>query len=189
MKVFRVKKDVRHYQYFLTEREEDALMLIMDCTPISDRWIPPPVFIFEPKLKAGDFFQFSSSVLITSPRATELLRTHLEMAGELLPLPYQGQEFTLLNITECINCLDYQNSEWVTDEQTGTALWLKKYAFHRHRFTESSLFKIPETSRSEILLVEGLHEPEEEFRAIVQREHLEGLIFEELWCDERNGVS
>mgnify|MGYP001773483530 CR=1 FL=1 len=184
MKVYRIRNDVNHYQYFLTERDADAFKLRMDCVPVADKWDPPPVFIFKPKHKKGDFFQFNSDILITSPRATEVLRTHLEMAGELLPLPYQGQEFTVLNVTECINCLDYQNTEWMYDEQSGVALWPTKYAFLSNRFTESMLFKIPETSRSEILVVEGLHEPNEEFRAVVQQAGLEGLIFEEIWSDD-----
>jgi hypothetical protein len=144
------------------------------------------VYVYKPLHEQGDFFQFSSSALITSPRATEALRDHLEMAGELLPLPHEGQEYTALNVTLCINSLDRERTEWAIHKASGKQLWPRRYAFHAGRFPESSLFKIPETRASEILLVEGGGEfpPDQEFRSIVIREGLRGLAFDELWSDE-----
>ncbi len=184
MKVYRLRNDVNRYQYFLPVDNEDYTKLEGNCTPKAETWSPPPVFVYKPLHKAGDVYQFGSSVLITSPCATKVLRTHLEMAGELLPLPHQGQEYTLLNVTECINCLDQDKTEWVYGETTGARLYPKRYVFHRDRFAESALFKIPETYRGEILVVEGLHGLEEEFRYAVEQAGLKGFRFEELWADE-----
>jgi hypothetical protein len=184
MRVYRIQNDVNHYQYFLTEDEADCEKLVMDCTPRAESWVPPRVFVYMPRHKTGDFYQFGSSALITSPRATEVLRTHLEMAGELLPLPYEGQVFTVLNVTECINCLDQDETQWIYGESTGDKLHVAKYVFHTNRFSESEIFKLPETCKGEVLLAEGLHDPEEEFRYLVHQNGLEGLTFEEIWCDE-----
>jgi hypothetical protein len=184
MKVYRLRSDVNHYRYFLPEREEDALALEMDCTPKEETWVPPPVFIYEPMLKAGDFYQFEGSKLITTLRATEVLEEFLEMAGELLPLPYGGEVYTVLNVLECINCLDHERTQWRLGPDTGEKLGPRQYAFHPDRFSESPLFKIPETCRSQILLVEGLRDPEEEFRYVVENAGLNGLVFEELWDSE-----
>ena len=101
------------------------------------------------------------------------------MAGELLPLPYQGQEYTLLNVTECINCLDEEHTEWVY--HLGTKIQIAKYVFHPDRFSESTIFKIPQTRRGEILTVEGLKDPEDEFKYVVEKEGLKGIEFEMLW--------
>jgi hypothetical protein len=184
MKVYRIDHDTQHYQYFLVENDDEVERLVMDCTPKADTWSSPSVFVFKPMLKAGDFYQFEGDLLITSPRATEVLRTHLEMAGELLPLPYQGEEYTVLNVTECINCLDGDKTEWAVDDETGERLYPEKYVFHRDRFTESALFKIPETHGAEILVVEGLHDPEEEFRYMVEQANLKGLIFVQFWSSD-----
>jgi hypothetical protein len=184
MRVYSIENDVSHYQYFLPAREDEGLPLRMDCTPKAEVWSPPPVFIYRPTLKGGDFYQFHTDLLITSPRATDVLLTHLEMAGELLPLPHQGVEYTILNVLECINCLDQEATEWRLAPRTGERISPKKYVFHSDRFSESMLFKIPETRRGEILVVEGLHDPEEEFRFVVEHAGLKGLLFEELWTDE-----
>ncbi len=181
MRVYRIRSDGNRYQYFLSEREEDWEKLEMDCVPQIETWSPPPVFIYKPKLRQGDFYNFGSGILITSPRATEALRTHLEMAGELLPLPHADQTYTLLNVLECINCLDQERTEWVYGQTTGARIGIKKYVFHPDRFSESRLFKIPETSKSEILVVEWNEESEDEFRNAVEAAQLKGLLFEQLW--------
>ena len=179
--VYRIKSDVNHYQYFLTEQGEDEPKLMMDCTPKAEAWSPTPVFIYMPKLGKGDFYNFTSSALITSPRATEVLHTHLVKAGELLPLPYNGEVYTVLNVTECINCLDHEKTEWVYGKSTGAKIGIKRYTFHRNRFSESDIFKIPETCKSEILVVEGIKDVKDSFKYAVESAGLEGLIFEEVW--------
>jgi hypothetical protein len=181
IRVFRVKNDVDNFQYFLTENESDAPKLMMDGTPKSNIWSPPPVYLFQPKLQKGDFFNFYLDILISSPRATELLHNLFVEAGELLPLPYNDEVFTLLNVTECINCLDQSNTKWIVNETTNVRVMIGHYAFHTNRFSESCLFKIPETSKGEILVVEGLRDPKDEFRYKVDKLGLKGLKFQLLW--------
>jgi len=181
VRVYRIINDVDHYQYFLVQRKEDIPKLIFDCTPRKAKWDPPEVFVLYPRHRVGDFYQFDSSILITSPRATKALRWHLERAGELLPLPYEGSTYTLLNVTECIDVLDVNKSEFVYSP-SGHRIGIKRYAFHADRFTETSLFKIPQTDKSEILVVEGMFDLGE-FREAVEENKLKGLIFTELWND------
>jgi hypothetical protein len=159
------------------------MALIFDGTLRLGNWSPPSVYVFMPRHRPGDFYQFGGGALITTPRATEALEEFLEMAGELLPLPYDGTNYTILNVTEVINCLDREQTEWQRGAD-GAPIWIKRFVFHRDRFTQSPLFKIPETSRSSILVVEGLRAPHEEFRFTVTRAGLSGLVFRELWNDE-----
>jgi hypothetical protein len=184
MKVFKIQNDGNHYQYFLGRTNEDDEILQMDGTPKLESWKAPNVLIYMPKLKRGDFFQFASNHLITSPRATEALRNFLEMSGELLPVPYKGEEYTLLNVTECIDCLDQDKCEWLLNKDTGERIYPLKYVFRRGWFTESPLFKIPESCAREVLLVEGMRNPDQEFRAVVERNGLKGLRYTLLWSDD-----
>lgn len=181
-KVYKIKQ-ASGYQYFLPENQAEWDVLEGRCKPKAATWEPPSVFVFEPFLKEGDFYQFGNSKLIASPRATKALLGHFQIAGELLPLPHEGTEYTLLNVTECINSLHQERTEWHFYE-TGERGLIAKYAFHPDRFTESTIFKIPEMNSTEILVVEGLHDPEDEFRYAVERAELKGLLFEELWSDE-----
>lgn len=107
-----------------------------------------------------------------------------EMAGELLPLKYSGQSYNLVNVLECVNCLDEQKTKWVTGKTTGAKIRIADYHFNKERLSESTIFKIPETALAEILCVEGLKDPADEFKYQVDSRRLKGLRFEELWSDD-----
>lgn len=179
MKVFRFSNDVNHYQFFFTESEDDMMKLNTECVSLIDGWQAPPVFIYKPLNKQGDLFNFSYNTLIFSPRATELLRTHLEMAGELLEIPYKGESYWLLNVLECINCIDEAKSEWVEDN--GVRIYPKRYAFNPRRFSESCIFKIPETYRGEVLVLD--REDGEGFVDALIENQIVGYELELLWTD------
>lgn len=185
MKVYRLVTEVNRYQYFLVEKEEFAEKLSMDCTYRSNSWNPPGVYVYNPRSEVGDFYNFSSNLLISNSKATEILRTFFDMAGEILPLPYQGEVFSVLNVTECINCLDDRETEWLYDPSSNQRVYPIKYSFHANRFTSSRIFKIPETCRGEILVVDKGESTGEEFRSTVELYKLRGLIFEELWSDNK----
>lgn len=179
MRVYRIENDVNHFQYFLPQKGENVFALLTDCTPKAIGWSPPSVYIHEPRHKAGDFYNFELDHVITNPQATVALYAHLIAAGELLPLFYQDEQFTLLNVLQCVDCLDHKLSE----RQPGHYI---KHVFQSHLLAQvqSTIFKIPQARKSEVLVVEGLRSPEEEFRYTVEAAGLRGLLFTELWHDE-----
>jgi hypothetical protein len=187
MKVFRIRLNSNDFQSLLPVDSKvwETDVLKMDCKPKLPAWKPPAVYIGNPKLKQGSFLHLCSGAFVVDSSACEALRTILEMAGELLPLPHQGALFHLMNVLECVNCLDEQNTKWVLGKTTNARIRIKEYHFEASRFSESTLFKIPETAMGEVLTVSGLKDPEDEFKSVVEREGLKGIIFEEVWSDSR----
>src|SRR5690348_11162180 len=120
LRAYKVHCDVDHYQYFLWDVPDDvnySVYAALECEgkPIKKRWKPAPVYIYKPRHKRGDFMavDMGSGGFSIAPGALEKVRKFAEMAGELLPVPYQDQLFMLLNITECFDCLDPDRTEWV----------------------------------------------------------------------------
>jgi hypothetical protein len=183
MKVFQMRVDIDRYQYLLTDPPEEFARLYMDCMPVAATWVPPPVFIVYPRRPRGDFLNANDSVLITSPRATEVLYHQLSWAGEVLPLPYDDEIFGVLNVLKCIDALDQEKTRFRDDEQPGASHEIVRYAFRPERFVETSLFKIPETNQ--IFVLEGANDFEMEFREAVTMANLRGLIFTEIWNDDQ----
>jgi hypothetical protein len=179
--VFRIKNNVNIYQYFLTEIEEEARLLRTNGLSREHSWVPPSVFVYKPQLEIGNFFNFNSDALIADQKATEVLRSFFMESGELLPLPYKGINYTLLNVTECINCLDHDETRWTYDTENKIPLIINKYVFYKNRFPESCIFKIPETAKSELFVVNGLRDTEDEFITKVVESGLKGLYFEKVW--------
>jgi hypothetical protein len=184
MKVYRVRPDVSNYQYFMLEDDSLVLseMLNFDGTAKADGWAAPAVYILEPNLRIGHFpALFSKAVIVVDEVALKQLRGFLEMSGELLPLPYKDKLYHVLNVTGCYNVLDERRTQWRYEKGR---LPIDRYAFHRNRLTETPLFKIPESCRTEILTCEGLNDPEHEFKGRLEQLGLTGLLFEELWSSE-----
>ena len=188
MKIYEIVPDVNHYQSFQYDYPDadpfwKSNQWKFDCIPKASTWVPPKVNILSPKLKWGNFFNLGTGVLVFDTHATEVLRGFLEMSGELLPLNYKGDKFTVLNVTECVDALDDGKTKWVYAKDSGTKIRIEQHAFHRHRLSESPLFKIPETCKSRILTFEGMKDPQDEFKPSIERFGLTGLTFKEIWND------
>ena len=185
MEIFRIRINSNEFQSFLPVDTNiwQTDVLKMNCVPKLSTWRSPEVYVHNPKLEKGDFFHLcSGGFVIGTPVANEL-RTIFEIAGELLPLTHNGLPFYLFNVLECVNCLNTKKTEWVIGKTTGAKIRIKNYQFDKNKLSESTLFKIPETSATEILCVTGLKDSEDEFKTRVERAGLKGLIFERLWSD------
>ena len=170
-----------------SEREAGRDFNEFEGQPYSKKWRPAKVYIDKPRLPRPDFFSYDSKVLVCNERAIELAGEPMEMAGELLPIEVEREKIKLymLNVTECINVLDYEASDW-EELLPGTKL-LDKPAFLPDRFGEhTSLFKIPEGSGLKIYCLERSGDVYDgEFKALVEHHRLTGLEFELIWTDRK----
>jgi hypothetical protein len=186
MKILRILINSNRYQSFLPKDLNiwKTDILKMDCKSKLAKWNEPEIYIQNIKHEPGNFFHLCSGAFVADSSAVEGLRSILEMAGELLPLAHLGSSFFLLNVLECVNCLDNERTTWITGKTTGAKIRIVDYYFNKTQFSESTLFKIPETAMSEILCIEGFKDSEDEFRAQVEAQGLKGLDFEVLWSDQ-----
>ena len=185
MKVFRIVLDVNHYQSLLVE--DDSIWrtneLVFDASPKQNGWKPPGVYVLHPLLKRGNFFHFCAGAFACDRTALGATQDLLERSAELLPIGHKGERLYVVNVTECIAVLDEERTRWIYGETTGMPIRIDRYCFHPRRLTETPLFKIPETARGEIFTVEGMKDPEDEFKYRVEQAGLQGLVFEEVWSE------
>ncbi len=185
MKIFRVITDVNSFQSL--QIEDSAIWntdrLTFDGITKQISWEPPSVYVLRPKNIRGNFFHLAPGTFVLDHTAHEALRDILERCGELLPLPFENTTLWLFNVLQCLNVLNQERTKWVLGKTTGQRIRIEKYAFHPDRLIEAPVFKIPETSRSEILVYENFGDPEIEFRKRVEDQKLSGLIFEEIWSN------
>lgn len=80
--------------------------------PEVDNWQPLQVFVYKPLHKIGNFFGLGPGGLVLDDKAVELLRTFVEMSGELLAVHFDDQVCHLWNVTECIAALDGERTTW-----------------------------------------------------------------------------
>jgi hypothetical protein len=188
MKVYDVSADVTNCQCFyvcdksiLKDRVTSPTQL--HCISRLAKWKPPEVYVSEPLLTAGDFYDLGlTRQLILSPlcKYAAAVERFFTEAGEMLPIFYEGREYKMLNVLHCIDCLDREKSEWFCRPDGRRLFPHKKMAFYPDRVTGSSIFKIPELM-SHNLTVERNGDPKTEFKAAYEHYGLTGLIFDPVW--------
>ncbi|MEO7002821.1 MAG: hypothetical protein ABI068_13465, partial [Ktedonobacterales bacterium] len=154
MRVFRLRIHSDQYQYLAPMQVADWPKLRTNGYPRSAGWTPPAVGIAHPERPAGDFFNYYGDSLITGPGATTALSRFFATAGELLRLPcaMDGQTYGLLNVLECVDCLDHARTQIAPDQASEGHQHITTYAFHGGRLPlRSPLFKLPETCEVETL--------------------------------------
>lgn len=187
MKIYNVKVDSNSFQWLMPQIGEDDLLnyTVFDCQHMKDNWSRDiEWYSFNPKNKKGNFFSLGNGggfVFDKSVYDSDLL-TLLEMAGEIIPIQVEGQEFYVMNVLECVNALDEKNSQWDFYDD-GSRANIKEYAFYSNRLSESSIFKIPQTSRTEILTYSGIKDEDDEFIAVYNKLNFAGLIFTEIFSN------
>lgn len=183
MKIYRVEVDGANFQSFLPE--DTAIWstghLFMDCSPKLPSWIPPRVYVLQPKLKRGNFFGLGPGMFVADSIAVGELRDLFEMSGELLPLTFDGHEYYAVNVLGCFELLDQSSTQWEKNK-AGVNIRVVKYGFQSSRFPEVPLLKIPQTCRGEILACDGL-DAHINFKKRVEEKGLTGLRFKEIWTD------
>lgn len=184
MKIFKIINDSNNMQIVApTERAKliDLDFLNFDCNERLKDWGGLDVYVQNPKKPVKNFFSMPSGILVFDKQVLNACESIFEMAGEILPIQVErGPELYILNILECMNGLDYENTQWDYYDD-GTKGRILKYAFHEERVkNESTLFKIPETAKTDIFCFSGLKDPKDEFYHIYHDNNFSGLIFEEI---------
>jgi hypothetical protein len=183
IKIFSIESDVNKYQWLMPELPEDDWLefLNFDCSDKNPNWSEIKWRSFNPLKKAGNFYHIGSGSLVFDEEVYDSeMFTLFEMAGQILPMKLNEKKLYALNVLECINSLDQENSEWDYYDD-GTRGRVLKYRFLKNWFSESSIFKIPETHRTDILTYSGLKNADDEFYSLYKSLNFTGLVFKELF--------
>ena len=184
MKIYKVIDDANNIQ--LVQPTDFNLIknlnfLDFDCDLRASEWKELEVYIYNPKTKPKDFYSMISGILIFNEKVLDICQTVFEMSGEILPLQVErGEKLYLLNILQCMNGLDYNRTIW-DYYPNGNKGRILDYKFHEWRIVnESTLFKIPETSKTDIFCFTDDRNEDDQFYYLYHKHKLTGLIFEEI---------
>ena len=185
MKVYRIRADPAYLSLAASSGVGPGTgPLVFDGTPTEADQVPLSAIIGGPALPPGDLCYVEHGAIAAAPHAYAVVGPFFETAGEGLPLIVRGVEYILLNVLECTNCLDRARSRGGSEQGRDGAAHLSRYVFHDKRFSESSIFKIPETCEREVLVLDRCGDPETDFNAAVEEFRLSGIAFEEIWASD-----
>jgi hypothetical protein len=186
MKIYRVIHDVNTYQTFIPADESvyDTDTLRFEGKSKIESWKDLEVVTLNPLKPKSNFPYLAAGTIVCDQLALDKLYKYFVMAGEMLPIVNEGKIYYALNVLECTNMLNQEETEWEISPDNSAKLWINKFSFHPDRVLESTLFKIPETYRGDVLTYADAIDPEDEFYFEYQKSGLKGLLFERLWSDD-----
>ena len=123
---------------------------------------------------------FSPHIPVFDKKAVSILSDLIEGNAEILPLDCEDGEFYAINVTNIIECIDYEKSQYKTFRDGKRIMRFTKYVFQEEKIKNISLFKI---------LDEPLKRPfvSDEFRKRVIENNLSGFVFELAWDSDVTG--
>jgi hypothetical protein len=151
-----------------------------DGYPVEGKFEKLKMYVRQPTLKKPDIWLIANTLAFEDEAAAEV-QLCLDQSGQQFKLPVDDRKLIILNVTYVIDCLDQEKTELADPD---LPFMIDKYEFHADRL-DYSLFKIPQTMRGEILTVEGIAHPNEEFKPLVEKYGLKGLRFEEIWSSDK----
>ena len=190
MKVYRIEFESDRYQSLIWDGDEsrdrspwlEGGELLFDGA-IKEDWVCPPLRIYDSSRPAGDFFGVGPGCIGVRDRALELVRTELEIAGQLLPVKVGELAGAILNVTCVVNCLDHERTQWVYGKTTGLPIRCTKWVFRVDLLPESTIFKVSEQVKTSIFVHTGHGESEDSFLDRVSEHQLTGLRFKLVFDD------
>ena len=177
---------------FKTEAERVAYChkhLWFTGAPVKD-WNPPPL---EPYLKSRPepdiWYYYNGAIAVWKALLSKIpeLETILMRAGQLLPQPFKGKELTICNITECVECIDAEKSDWIF-HPAGKRITVRRPFFIADKLPKSTLFKIPQAPM-QIFTWEKDQNAEQEFKACAEKHKLTSVYFIPIWSEEGGIIS
>lgn len=183
--VFRIVPLWNDFQALLVEAPFESYLhdlMKFDGTSRVDEWrrARPQFYVDRPERPVPDLWPVvSSASLGLSDRARDLVETHFPGTGELLPANLGDTSLHILNVTRVVACLD--------KERTRPDLGFPKaFAFRQAALPIGTIFKIPETSRVDILYCDATSDGEAPLAAMLTDNRLTGITLKRLW-DASNG--
>jgi hypothetical protein len=136
-------------------------------------WQPICVGI-EPMAKKGEFPSLSTA-LVFSDKALKVLMPLIKNSIDLLPLQCNSNHYTIIKVHDVVDCLDYSRAVVRKFPSSGRIMEIISYSFKYECINNKNIFKIPEIKTRVFV--------SQKFKDFVENNHLEGLIFREVYSE------
>lgn len=135
--------------------------------------ILPSVHKTEKDKPIGDVFSVEVSSFCLNEKAYKVLKPYLEKHCQIFETLNQDEKIYVVNVTDMIDCLDYDKSEIKRFSSSGRVMRIIKYVFKTEKLTNATIFKLPEFPKAISYVTE-------EFKNVVEENNIKGFKFKEL---------
>ena len=178
MKIWILESDVNNYEGF---REVIDLRVDEWCSfdgrSKAEGWKPMLVEEEEGTQEMGNTPGFFMPIF--DKKAVDISKDFLQDKAEILPLEFEGKidEYYLINVTEVLDCIDYEKSIYERYSEGGRIMCFDNYAFIEEKVKGKHIFKIVDEPLSYCFI-------SDEFRERIINSDLVGFDIRLAWDSE-----
>lgn len=121
----------------------------------------------------GDVTSINTSSYIINEKAYKILFPYLSNHCQIFELMNENQLFYVVNVTDLIDCLDYDKSELLYFSSSNRVMEVEKYVFKTEKLKNATIFKLPEFPKSISYVTE-------KFKKVIEDNNITGFKFKEL---------
>lgn len=148
---------------------------IFEGVPVEDRkfaLIVPSHHKDEVNKPIGDVFSVDVSSFILNESSFRILYLYIKDHTQIFKIQHQDGLLYVINVTDVIDCLDYNQSDIKYFSSSNRVMRVIKYVFINSKLKNAIIFKLPEFPSSIYVT--------EEFKKVVEDNQIKGFKFEEL---------
>lgn len=173
MKIWKMRFELDKYNYLIPVKPFTVDEIWdFDGHSLLDTWEPRKFKLAKKnrqELSDAPGFEF----LILSPRAYDVLQNVMGKSIEVLDVLYDNEKYYGINILSVLDVLDYGKSEYETFSNSDKIMAIDKYCFKiTKELKQNHIFKIKEEKHYFV---------SEEFKTVVEENHLKGFKFQLVW--------
>ena len=176
MRVWKLGCDVNHYENLIWADSEYDISFIQSFNGTSKEkeWAPIELKCMYSNREFSNTPGLSAHIPVFDKKAVDILKNYLRGSAEILPIICENTEFYAINVTNVVDCIDYETSEYRTFRDGKRIMRFIKYAFDEKKVENIHIFKIKD---------EPLRSPfvSDEFRKKILESNLTGFEFEMVW--------
>ena len=160
-----------HYRTYEPLLKDSYKSYMFEGTLVKERefaLILPSEYKDEVNKPIGDVFSVEVSSFILNEYAFDILSPYLKGHAQIFKLKQQDSVLYVINVTDVIDCLDYDKSEIKRFPSSGRVMKVIKYSFHRSRLKNATIFKLPEFVKTTCYVTE-------EFKKVTEENNIKGF--------------
>lgn len=148
--------------------EDHFLYIDFDGSPIKEEWSPPKLITMY-KRRYKDFPTLVSGKPVISARVKKIIEPFVSKEVEFLPLLHDELELYMLNVTNVLDCIDWQRS--IKSVHSNSIIRFDKQAFNFTKIPENTyLFKIKENAVITTYITDH-------FKNLIEQHKIKGLDY------------
>ena len=180
MRIWMLINEADEYAWFEPAEKWDwNRMRSFDGRNHKETWEPIKIIRMEPELEQefGDFPCFSDGVQIFSDRVIDVIEEMIGNSVEFLPTITDEGVFWLVNITNVVNCIDYEKSQFRSFSSSGRIMVFEKYSFVEEKVRNEDIFRIVDMPYYRPFV-------SDRFKEVIEANDFKGFIFKLVWDSE-----